>query len=66
MGKIFPISPGYMNIGEAIKVKPYGKQGAISMHSKIHVLHLQLFSRPSSGLPSVNLLSQRKEREVSH
>lgn len=58
--KTFSMSPCYMNISEAIEVKPFCKQSAASMQTKTHVLSLQLFSRSSSGLPPVNL-SQRKD-----
>lgn len=49
MGKIFTMSPGYMNNSEAVKMKPFCKSGATSMQTKIYVLSLQLFSRTSSG-----------------
>ena len=43
------MSPGYMNVSEVIKVKPFCTQGAAPMQTNIRALSLQLFSRTPSG-----------------
>lgn len=53
------MSPGYMNISEVIKVKPFCTQGAAPTQAKIRALSLQLLSRTPSGCHQSTSLKEK-------